>query len=373
LTRSHVEEAVEHATPGEVDAYSVTIGGKEYPPKQVLALALDVAPAEFISTDATRTLKKLGFEIRHRQDGEAVIKNESEELLEAYLFSHGLIEFEFQPALEGCAQKPDYLLRVGAKEILLEVKEFRATSQDFSRSSGAYDPYQPIREKILAGRKRFKELEDYCCCLVLYKSEKPLVDLGWEFIYGAMLGNMAVRMPFDPARGLLSGQEQTGFLGDGGKMIHYGKGQPAKPLEPQNSTISAVLALQQMSVGKRRFDISVKRRRQGLGRRLTFQEHFEMMDKSRGTEQDVSLTQLRIVVCENPCARIPLPREVFRGTYDETYGVDEATRSHITRLSAGEQIVQLESEEELEESPMRRIIEENRKRRKLTTKHKPTV
>src|SRR5262249_34301642 len=134
-----------------------------------------------------------------------------------------------------------------------------------------------------------------------------------EFIYGAMLGNMAVWMPFDPAGGLLSGQEQTGFLGGGGEMIHYGKGQPAKPLEPQNSTISAVLVLQQMSVGKRRVDSWVKGRRQRLGRRLTFQEHFEMMDKSRGTEQDVSLTQLRVVVCEIHTLESLCPARSFAG------------------------------------------------------------
>ncbi|MGO9275037.1 MAG: hypothetical protein ACLQOO_33195 [Terriglobia bacterium] len=373
LTRSNVEEAVKHATPGDVGTYSVTVAGKEYPPKQILALALRVSPSEFISTDATRTLKKLGFEIRRHQDKETVIKTESEELLEAYLFSHGLIEFEFEPVLEGCAQKPDYLLHVGDREILLEVKQFEATAADYRLGTRQYDPYGPIREKVAAGRKKFKDLEGHLCCLVLYNREKPLVSLDWQYVYGAMLGNMAFRVPFDPARGLLSDQSETGFFGGGGKMIHYPKGQSAKPLEPHNSTISAILVLQQMPVGKRRFDIVMKRRQQELGCRLTFDEHFEMMNKSRGTERDVSLTQLRVVVCENPYARIPLPREVFRGPYDETYGPDEATRSRIMRLFAGEQIVQLESEEEPEEPPMRRIIEENRTRQELATKHKTTA
>jgi hypothetical protein len=67
LTRTKVEEAVEHAAPGEVDTYFVTVGGKKYPPKQVLSLALGVSPSDFISTDATRTLMKLGFEI-HRNE-----------------------------------------------------------------------------------------------------------------------------------------------------------------------------------------------------------------------------------------------------------------------------------------------------------------
>jgi hypothetical protein len=105
--------------------------------------------------------------------------------------------------------------------------------------------------------------------------------------------------------------------------------------------------------------MAVKQREQGLGRRLTFEEHFEAMNKARGTERDFSLTQLRVVVCENPYARVPLPREIFRGPYDETYGVDEATRSHITRLFAGERIKELESQEQPVNSPIQRTAEES--------------
>ncbi|MGH9359797.1 MAG: hypothetical protein ACRD1O_11585, partial [Terriglobia bacterium] len=223
-----------------------------------------------------------------------------------------------------------------------------------------------------AGRKKFKELRNYCCCLVLYNREKPLVDLSWQFVYGAMLGNMAFRMPFDPARGALSDQIENGFFGGGGKMVCYSKGELPKPMKPQNSTISAVVVLQQMGVGKRRFDVAVKQREQELGRRLTFEEHFEAMNKARGTERDVSLTQLRVVVCENPYARVLLPREIFRGPYDEAYGVDEATRSRVTRLFAGERIEELESQEQPLKSPIQRIAEENRTKQSLVTKDKPT-
>jgi hypothetical protein len=343
LTRTKVEDAVEHEAPGDVDTYFVTIGGKKYPAKQVVSLALDVSPSDFISTDATRILTKLGFEVHRNEQTGAITATESEQLLETYLLSQGLTEFEFEPQLGDSAQRPDYLVHVGQKVILLEVKQFEATAADLRPGfGGAYDPYAPIREKIDAGRKKFKELKNYCCCLILYNREKPLVDLGWQFVYGAMLGNMAFRIPFNPARGALGNQLKRGFFGPGGKMVRYSKGELPKPMEPQNSTISAVVVLQQMGVGKRRFDIAMKQWEQELGRELTFEEHFEAMSNARGTERDMSLTQLRVVVCENPYARVPLPREIFRGPYDETYGVDEATRSHVTRLFAGEQIKELE-------------------------------
>lgn len=371
LTKDKVEESVKHAAPGEVDTYFVTIGGKKYPPKQVLSLALDVSPSDFISTDATRTLMKLGFEIHRNEKTGAITTTESEHLLESYLLSQGLTEFEFEPQLGDSAQRPDFHLYAGQNEILLEVKQFESTAADFRPGFGAYDPYGPIREKIDAGRRKFKEFKNYCCCLVLYNREKPLVHLGWQFVYGAMLGNMAFRVPFDPAHGMVSNQFERGFLGGGGKMVRYAKGTVPKPMEPQNSTISAVVVLQQMGVGKRRFDIAVKQREQELGRRLTFEEHFEAMNKARGTERDISLTQLRVVVCENPYARFPLPREIFRGPYDERYGVDEARQSHITRVFAGEGITGLESEEQPVRSAAQRIAEENRTEQGSATKDKP--
>jgi hypothetical protein len=260
-------------------------------------------------------------------------------------------------------KRPDYLVTIADMEILFEVKQFQATEEDFRLGSRGYDPYGPIRDKIDAARKQFKDLKDHCCCLVLYNREKPLVDLGWQFIYGAMLGNMATRVPFDPARGLLLDQSEDGFSGGRGKMIRYGKGEPPTALEPQNSTISAVVVLQQIGVGKRRFDASVKRMQRKLGRELTLEEHFEAMNNARGTERDVSLTQLRVVVCENPYARIRLPRGTFRGPYDERYGADEVTKGHITRLSAGDLIKELESQEGPHKSPIRRLAEAEQNRR----------
>ena len=64
------------------------------------------------------------------------------------------------------------------EEILFEVKEFRATEDDFRPGGGAYDSYRPIRKKIDKGCEEFRDLESYCCCLVLYNPEVPLVDLG---------------------------------------------------------------------------------------------------------------------------------------------------------------------------------------------------
>jgi hypothetical protein len=322
--------------------------------------------------EANRVLKKLGFELGMSTESQPRIWTESETLFETYLNASGLINHSFEKAIEGTSARPDYALRFQGGEILFEVKEFHAAPEDFRLGSGAYDPYGPIRQKIDDGRSKFREFKDHCCCLVLYNREKPLVDLSWQFIYGALLGNIAIRMPFDPARGLLSDQSETGFFGGGGKGIRYAKGTPPTPLEPQNTTISAILVLEQMGVGRRRFGIALTRRQAELRRRLTLEEHLEEVQNARGTERDVSLSQLRVVVCENPYARIPLPRQLFCGPYDERHGPDETRNDRIIRLFAGEQIKHLESQEGPEQSPMQRISQEDsRRKRKPATKHEP--
>jgi hypothetical protein len=373
LSRRRVEEALKDIVPRPLDKYYVTVNGWNYPPKQVLSTVLRKPLVTFTTMDAQRVLHSLGFEVGLAGQ-ERKPKTESETLFETYLNASGLINHSFEKAIEGTSARPDNALWFRGGEILFEVKEFHASGEDFRLGSGAYDPYGPIRQKIDDGRSKFREFKDHCCCLVLYNREKPLVDLSWEFIYGALLGNIAVRMPFDPARGLLPDQSETGFFGGGGKGIRYAKGAPRTPIEPQNRTISAILTLEQMGVGRRRFDIALTRRKAELGRRLTLDEHLEEIEKARGTERDVSLSQLRVVVCENPYARIPLPRELFRGPYDERYGLDETTNDRITRLYAGEQIKQLESEEGPEQSPVRRVIEEDRRReQQLGTKDEPAA
>jgi len=66
-----------------------------------------------------------------------------------------------------------------------------------------------------------------------------------------------------------------------------------------------------------------------------------MVDRARGTASDWSLTQIRVVVHENPYANpdhVALYSELFRGPYDERFGAKEG---HIERLFCGEHIAEL--------------------------------
>lgn len=153
----------------------------------------------------------------------------SEKLFEEYLHSTGLGYFQFQKEMAGTLKKPDYSTHFMGQEILFEVKEFKAMGDEVKsdNKAHAYDPYHHIREKIGAGRKKFKDLENYCCCLVLRNEKKPLVHVQHkEFIFAAMLGNVAVQVPLHPlGEDLLTEQSRTVFSGEGGKVVHkQGKG-----------------------------------------------------------------------------------------------------------------------------------------------------
>ena len=120
-----------------------------------------------------------------------------------------------------------------------------------------------------------------------------------------MLGNIGFRIPFVPNQGLIIEEAQTNFL-YAGKM--HGKYDTKRyPTEPANTTISAIVVLEPFPIGLLRFEYEVCRKESESGRKLSSEEHWTMIDHTRGTEHDVSLTQLRVVVHENPYEAKKLP------------------------------------------------------------------
>jgi hypothetical protein len=264
------------------------------------------------------------------------VKNKSEILFEGYLRANGHLDFDFEKEIPGSPQRPDYTLHLDGAEILFEVKEFQAEPGDFTAGFGAFDPYPPLREKIDAARKKFKRLKAYCCCLVLYNVNKPLVLMDWQHIYGAMLGNLGFSVPLDiPGRPKSPDRSiRTIFMG-GGKMIRWLKGAIAGP---QNQTVSAILVLGRVPVGERLFREAIAKRQRELGRDLPLDEIVAELNKTVGTPLDSRRRPLRVVVHENPYTRIPLPQELFRGPYDERYGERDG---RIQLLFRGDELVKL--------------------------------
>src|SRR5712691_12231382 len=192
LTAKQVEDVQADVPATPVHKHFVVVGGRRFPVKHALSLVASLPSSSFISTEATRVFRTLGFEVGRIGEGQPS-KNESETLFEQYLEAQGLGHFQYEPTISGTSRRPDYVIRYRGEIILFDVKQFEATTDDFKATSGSYDPYAPIREKINAGGRKFRDLDRFPCCLVLFNRAKPLVDLSWTFVCGAMLGDMAIR------------------------------------------------------------------------------------------------------------------------------------------------------------------------------------
>ena len=88
------------------------------------------------------------------------------------------------------------------------------------------------------------------------------------------------------------GPARTGFS-EGGKLIH-----PTLKV-PQNTTISAIIALERLGVGGREFRVIVAAKEAGENRRLSWTEFLELL---QADQEKNNRHVLRTMVYENPYA-----------------------------------------------------------------------
>jgi hypothetical protein len=237
---------------------------------------------------------------------------ESENLFEEYLTAHGFGKWDHEVPVEGKKKTPDYLLEHGGLKYIFEVKEF--DSQPPVMGLSTFDPYRPIREKVNKATRQFKDYKEFPCSLVLANPQDAFVRLGdWWAISGTMLGDVGFRIPVNTVTGTVAADRiEPAYLG-GGKMIDH------KRRQPQNTTVSAVIVLGTYPLRRNLIRIKVKEREAVLGRRLSLEEHMAI---DEATIESSDMRKVRVVVYENPYARIPLNQEMFRGPFDERFGIE---------------------------------------------------
>jgi hypothetical protein len=286
--------------PKGIDKYWVKIQGRKLPPKQVVSELLNVPLVDFTTMDATRILGAVGFQVHSAEDKPEPVRVQSDALLQEYLRSHGLTDVEVDPVIENSSSRPNYRLRADRFELLVDVEELSTKPPDGRIRGGAYNPYGPIREKISAARRKFKDLEGHCCCLILENQERPRIGFDWQIIMGAMLSDLGLRFPADQSQG---------------EAIKH------SAVPPEQTIISAIIVVERYPIGEKRFRLFVYEREQELGRELGVGEYLEAIQQSAGTERDLSLSRVRVRVHENPQAKVPLDRRLFQGPFDERYGM----------------------------------------------------
>lgn len=251
-------------------------------------------------------------------------KTQSDMLFETYLDQHGLTDRDYEPSIAGKTRHMDYRVTVNNRPFFFEVEEFTSVYPVGSS-------YDAIRGKINEARLQFKQYKEYCCSLVL-GSPHDTVGLTPDFVLGAMLGDVQVAWEV-PSNPRLPVEAAGRRFGQRGKMI-----RPNPQRTPQNTSFSAVIIVESHDIPQWRAGIALARLERKLGRRPTAEEAEHMAKGSEHLFQDVP----RVIVFENPDARLPLPRDLFVGAYDERWGRDGAD---IIRVFAGDEILQLESEE----------------------------
>ena len=88
---------------------------------------------------------------------------------------------------------------------------------------------------------------------------------------------------------------------------------------------------------QKRINIAIKNRQHELGRGTTLEENLAFYEAIPDSPE---LRRVRVVVYENPFARIPLSRDLFRGPFDERWGVEG---EFVRRVYVGSEVAAIEA------------------------------
>jgi hypothetical protein len=229
-----------------------------------------------------------------------------ERRFEAYLNAMGY-PFEFEKEYPGKQKRPDYTVAKNGT-FLFDVKD---ADPNMPPGFNQFDPHEAIIQRINAGRKKFKEFKEFSCCVVLQNNGNVFMNIEHPVsVLGAMYGKVGFKVPIFVGIGVPSEpplpppQPQQAFLGG------------AQFLANKNTTISALISLRQVAIGKRRL-----RKIREDNPELHFEYAFEMAIERFGPDFFDEFQQ-GVIVWENIHARVPLPRELFDGPFDERWGLD---------------------------------------------------
>jgi excisionase family DNA binding protein len=275
-------------------------------------------------------------------------QNVSELLFEEYVGEHELGPADHEPPFPGTTKRVDYRLVHKGQRLWFEVKEFADDPRLFVDGvGGAYDPYVNIRAKIGKAAEKFRDYDGECCSLVLFNERTNLAEICEpSIVLGAMLGAVAFRTLINLETGTEVGPTTNTFT-DGGRLVHpYIK-------TPQNTTISAVIALNRFAVGQKEFRIKVEQKEIAEQRCLSWQEDFELMEANRAA-YDRSV--LRTIVYENPHAKKPLPRDIFTGPFDQRWGQSGDVIAPVYTGAGLARLREVEHELELDANPFKRHL-----------------
>jgi hypothetical protein len=237
----------------------------------------------------------------------------AEELFESYLSSQEL-RWEYEREFGG--KCPDYLVRHAGGEFVVEVEELRRPDP---LPAGGFSPTDAIREALRRARNQLRGCKHLPTGILVY-SEDFYRSVTPETVASAAFGpgfqdarRHDVVEPFAPA-----------LRFPGKYECPPGVPKLANPFlsRTDNTSISAVMVLMRYRLDE--FQVAVWREllsRQTSGEVLRPGASMDVMARLQHTTPVTYRFEgtIRVVVIENPHARIPFPRDVFRGPFDQRW------------------------------------------------------
>jgi hypothetical protein len=254
-------------------------------------------------------------------------KTHGELLFETYLASQN-IPFEYEPDLRPITGKRvDYVIDHPTHgKIYLEVKDIHQPLPHLGPSS--FDRYAPIHSHIEAGAKKFKDLPDALCAIVMVAGQDSFVDLmDSTTMLGAMYGDFGFAIPFNPNLGRHDADQiKSGFIPGRGKMVRKGAFLRTR--------IAALISLSNYSTYAKEALLYL---RTDDGR--SPEERWDdAMNGLAGINQDPTPC---VTVWENGTAKRRLPQDLFRGPMDAWWTADNGFQE-LTFIGAKRQALKID-------------------------------
>jgi hypothetical protein len=232
----------------------------------------------------------------------------SESLFQAYLDLHNF-RWEREPVLPGKAKRPDYLVHLEKRLCWFEVKEFNDPKV---KPTGGFSPCPPIAKKIEEARKQFKEYKSDCCALVLHNCTSVYRNMQVHTVLSAAFGE---RVELEPSTGPRVHDDPPRF-----------KFRGRSRLNPKlNTSVSAIAILEHYELQERLADAFQElRERYKRGDEpgpFAFSEILQERNDFPGVITYSGTVRIRLL--RNPFARYPFPDSIFRGPFDQHWGIDK--------------------------------------------------
>jgi len=250
-------------------------------------------------------------------------KTESERILEQYLEGQSLT---WTRPSGSDRKQPDYEVQHRGASYVFEVKEFDYPAPE---PSGGFSPCRPIQKKINRAREQFKEYPDQCCALVLWNSKSILRDVRLDVVLSAAFGE---RVDIEPK---CAGDPRA-------EPLSYQFSGKAALTPTSNTTISAIAILVRYQLDQVWLE-AWRRLSEKMGRGEVIQPFDESDITQQVSREFVGPRYLyqgtiRMIVLENPYAKIAFPLDLFTGPFDQRWRLESGRfslcflGSELTRL-----------------------------------------